>query len=170
MKINTVITYFIVSVWAVLLIFGVLTLIKPHWLEDLSDPGKNSEALSMKLYGDNFLRSNKLDEAVRHYTYALKIVPDLEGAVANLGIAYQKMGYYDKAILSFNHLLAENKHPNIIYYNLGDIYEKTGQPDKAREYYIMQLILRAFLKIHYKRPVNFTWIIKTGKMPLITSS
>jgi tetratricopeptide (TPR) repeat protein len=145
MNINTVITYFIVSVWAVILAFGALTLIGPDWLEELSDPGKNSEALSMKDAGDIFLKSNRYNEAVQHYTYALKIVPDLEGAIANLAIAYQKMGMYDKAIISFNHLLKlDIKHPNIIYYNLGDIYEKTGQPNKAKESYLLAANSSAF--------------------------
>jgi tetratricopeptide (TPR) repeat protein len=137
MKINTAITYFIVSVWAGILIFGALTLIGPDWLEDISDPGKDTEAQSIKNAGDLFLKSNRFNEAIQQYTKALKIVPDFEGAIANLAIAYQKMGSYDKAILTFNHLLTlDIKHPNIIYYNLGDIYEKTGQPNKARESYL----------------------------------
>jgi len=138
MNINTAITYLIVSVWTVLLIFGALTLIGPDWLEELSDPGKNAEAIIIKNAGDKFLKSNKFDEAVQQYKQALKIVPDLEGAIANLAITYQKMGYYDMAILSFNHLLKlDIKYPNIIYYNLGDIYEKTGQPNKASESYLL---------------------------------
>lgn len=138
MNINTAITYFIVSVWVVILIFGALTLIGPRWLKELSNPGKNTEALTIKNDGDLFLKSNKFNEAVQQYTHALKIAPDLEGAIANLAIAYQKMGNYDKAILSFNQLLKQDiKHPNIIYYNLGDIYEKTGQPNKARESYLL---------------------------------
>jgi tetratricopeptide (TPR) repeat protein len=145
MNINTIITYFIVSVWAVLLIFGALTLIGPDWLKEISDPGKDSEALAMKNVGDIYLRSDKFNEAVQHYVYALKIVPDLEGAIANLAITYQKMGSYDKAILSFNHLLKlDIKHPNVIYYNLGNIYEKTGQPDKARENYLLAANSSAF--------------------------
>lgn len=138
MNINKAITYFIVSVWALILIFGGLTIISPHWLEELSDSGRNVEVLSMKNYGDNYLKSNRFDLAVQQYLAALKIVPDFEGIIVNLGIAYQKMDLYDKAILSFNHLLKLNtKYPNIIYYNLGIIYEKTGQPDKARESYLL---------------------------------
>lgn len=137
MNLNTAISYFIISVWAVILIFGALTIISPDWLEKLSGSGKNVEVTSMKNFGDSYLKSNRFDLAVQQYKTALKVVPDDEGVIANLGIAYQKMGLYDKAILTFNHLLNLNiKHPNIIYFQLGFIYEKTGQPDKARESYI----------------------------------
>jgi tetratricopeptide (TPR) repeat protein len=152
MKLNTAITYFIISVWAVILIFGILTLISPHWLEDLSDEGRKVEALSMKNFGDDLLKSNKFNEAVQQYNLALKIVPDHEGVLANLGIAYQKMGNYDKAIFSFNHLLKlDIKHPNVIYYNLGIIYEKTGQLNKARESYLMAANTAGFPEYSFQK-------------------
>lgn len=138
MKVNTVITWFIVSVWGLIILFGVLTFIIPDWLGNLSHSGKNVEALSMKNHGDKYLKSERYELAVQQYLTALKIVPDFEGIIANLGIAYQKMGEYDKAILTFNHLLnLKIKHPGVVYYNLGVSYEKSGQPDKARESYML---------------------------------
>jgi tetratricopeptide (TPR) repeat protein len=145
MNTNTAITYILVTFWAVLLIFGVLTLIRPGWLEEISSPGKYAEAIIIKNAGDKLLKSNKFNEAVKQYTKALTIVPDLEDAIANLAVTYQKMGYYDKAIISFNYLIKlDIKHPNIIYYNLGNIYEKTDQPINACECYLLSANLSGF--------------------------
>ena len=145
MKTNGIITYSILSVWGILIIFGILTLLNPDWLSELSNPGKNIEAISMKNAGDNYLKSNNYPQAIAQYTAALKIVPDLKSAIANIAVAYQKTGNYNKAIISFNHLLTLNpEYPGVIYYNLGEIYEKTGQPEKALASYIAAADTSAF--------------------------
>ena len=124
MKTNGIITYSILSVWGLLIILGILTLLNPDWLSELSNPGKNIEAISIKNAGDNYLKSNNYPQAIAQYTAALKIVPDLKSAIANLAVAYQKTGNYNKAIISFNHLLTLSpEYPGVVYYNLGEIYE-----------------------------------------------
>lgn len=131
-KTDIIITFIILSTWGLLIVFGILTLLKPDWLLRLSDPGKNVEAISMKNMGDVFLKAKKYNKAIAEYKAALKIIPDLKGAIANLAIAYQKSGDYNKAIISFNHLLTLNpEYPGVIYYNLGEIHKNTGQLNKA---------------------------------------
>ncbi len=152
MKINTVITYFIFSVWGILLVMGALTIIGPDWLVELSHPGKNVEAISIKNAGDTYLKSNKYNEAIQQYTKALKIVPDLKSAIANLGVAYQKTGNYNKAIISFNYLLTLNpEFPGVVYYNLGEIFEKMEQPEKALESYLLAADTSAFPEKSYQK-------------------
>lgn len=152
MKTNRIITYSILSVWGILIIFGILTILNPDWLSELSDPGRNIEAISMKNAGDNYLKSNNYPQAIAQYTAALKIVPELKSAIANLAVAYQKTGNYSKAIMSFNYLLTLNpEFPEIIYYNLGDIYEKTGQPEKALANYLAASETAAFPEKSYQK-------------------
>ncbi len=117
---------------------GILTIISPKWLVDLSNPGKNVEAITIKNAGDAYLKSGKYLEAIQQYNKALKIVPDLKSAMANLAISYQKTGNFSKAVSSFNQLLnLDPEYPEVIYYNLGELYEKTGQPDKALKNYLL---------------------------------
>jgi len=131
-KTDIVITFIILSIWGLLIVFGILTLLKPNWLSNLSDPGKNVEAISMKNIGDVFLKAKKYNKAIAQYKAALKITPKLNSAIANLAIAYQKTGNYNKAVISFNHLLTLNpEYPGVIYYNLGEIYKNTDQTNKA---------------------------------------
>ena len=152
MKTNGIITYAIISVWGILIIFGILTLLNPDWLSELSNPGKNIEAISMKNSGDNYLKSNNYPQAIAQYTAALQIVPDLKSAIANLAVAYQKTGNYNKAIISFNHLLTLNpEYPGVIYYNLGEIYDKTGQPEKALVSYLAAADTSAFPEKSYQK-------------------
>lgn len=152
MKTNGIITYLIFSIWGLLLVMGVLTILSPDWLSDLSDPGKNIEAISMKNAGDTFLKLNKYPQAIAEYTAALIIVPDLKSAIANLAVAYQKTGNFNNAIISFNHLLTLSpEYPGVIYYNLGEIYEKTGQPEKAISSYLAAADTSAFPEKSYQK-------------------
>jgi len=116
---------------------GVLTLWSPEWLVELSNPGKNVEAISIKDVGDTYLKSDKYHEAIQQYKKALSIVPDLKSAVANLAVAYQEIGDLNKAIITYNYLLTlEPEYPGVIYFNLADIYEKSGDKDKALDSYL----------------------------------
>ncbi len=131
---------------------GVLTIVGPSWLVELSDPGKNVEAISIKNAGDNYLKSKKYNEAIQQYITALKIVPDLKGAIANLAVAYQKKGDFNKSILAFNELLTlDPEYPGVIYYNLGEIYEKTGHIDKALFNYLLAADTSAYPEKSYQK-------------------
>ena len=135
---NKIITFSILSIWGILICMGILTLISPAWLEEISDPGKNVEATIIKDLGDGFLKNQQYELAIMQYTFALKIVPDMKSAIANLAVAYQKSGKYGKAITAFNYLLKKDpEFPNVIYYNFAVIYEKMKQPEKAINNYLL---------------------------------
>lgn len=139
-------------IWGILFLMGVFTLWSPGWLVKLSDPGKNVEAISIKDAGDNYLKSDKFPEAIQQYKRALKIVPDLKSAIANLAVAYQKTGDYKKAIIAYNHLVTmDPEYPGVIYFNLGDIYEKTGNVDKSLNNYLLAIEELAFPEKAYQK-------------------
>lgn len=152
LRTNKIITFLIFSIWGVIFVFGILTLIGPEWLEELADPGKKTEATALKTAGDNFLKSGHYPLAIAQYKAALTIVPDLKSAISNLAIAYQKTGNYKNAITSFKHLLTLNpEYPGVIYYNLGDIYEKTNQPEKALKCYLLAAGSAAYPEKSYQK-------------------
>jgi len=151
-KTNKIISYLILSVWGLLIVFGIITVLSPSWLSNLSDAGKNVEAISLKNHGDIFLKSEKYNLAIAQYTAALKIVPELKSAIANLAVAYQKIGSTNKAAIAFNHLLTLNpEYPGVIYYNLGEIYEKTGQVEKSITYFLKAANTSAFPEKSYQK-------------------
>ncbi|MFK5856700.1 MAG: tetratricopeptide repeat protein [Bacteroidota bacterium] len=149
---NKIISYSILSIWGLIIVFGIITVLSPDWLSNLSNPGKNVEAISMKNHGDNFLKSKKYNLAITQYTKALKIVPELKSAIANMAIAYQKTGDFNKAIITFKHLLTLNpEYPGVIYYNLGEIYEKIGDHEKSINFFLKASSTAAFPEKSYQK-------------------
>lgn len=136
MKTDTIISIMLLSIWSLLLALGILTLIQPDWLIDLSHKGKNVEAISLKDAGDNFLKEGKFQQAIAQYEKALKIVPDNKGALANIAIAYQSIRRFKEAISYYNQLLELNpEYPSIIYYNVAEIFNNLNKKDKSLNYY-----------------------------------
>jgi len=130
------ITIAILTIWTGMILFGILTLVSPNWLENLSNPGMNAEAIYIKNAGDIQLKENHPEKAISLYKSAIKIVPDYHAAIANMAIAFQKSGDLNKAISSYKYLLENNpEQPEIIYYNLAEIEEKIGDLSKAKAYY-----------------------------------
>lgn len=137
-KTNKIIGLTLLSVWGVLILFFVISLIKPDWLQKLSDPGKKVEAITLIDAGDHFLKSKNYPMAAGQYTAALKIIPDFKRAIANLALVHQLIGNNKKSISLYEHLLSlDLEYPEVIYYNLGDIYEKTNQLDIALDNYLL---------------------------------
>ncbi|MDP8227687.1 MAG: tetratricopeptide repeat protein [Candidatus Celaenobacter polaris] len=153
---DKVIRYCIVAIWGLLIAFGVISLINPTWLQSISTPGKNVEAQNYKDMGDHCLKNGNYRTAVSAYSQALEIQPTMDGAHLNLAITYSQMKLYDKAIYIFKKLLKQNsEYINVIYYNLGEIYENTGQIDEAIEYYT---------KSAETAPFTFNSYSKIGKL------
>lgn|GEM_PF-909761 len=157
---DKVIRYCIVAIWGLLIAFGVISLIRPIWLQSISTPGKNIEAQNYKDMGDYGFKNANYSTAVSAYTQALKIQPNMDGAHINLAITYSQMKLYDKAIFIFKNFLKQNsEYINVIYYNLGEIYENTGQIDEAIECYTKSAETAPFAfnsynkigKLHIKR-------------------
>ena len=79
--------------------------------------------------------SKDLDKALFHLKVALKIKPDFEKAMYNLGIIYEKNGQNDRAITYYLKVLKINPDNFGALNNLGFIFYKEGDYDKAIYYY-----------------------------------
>ncbi len=134
---DRLVTLFIFTVWVILLAFGLLTLISPEWLVRLSDPGKKVEAATLVNLGDKFRQQGDFQSSIAAYKRALKIIPDNFTALGNLGVLYYGQGKMDDAEVTFKYIAEKvPDRAHTAYYNLGELYDKTGKPDLALEAYL----------------------------------
>ena len=129
---NSIITYSLVGLWILLIAFEIVSAANPPWLAKISDPGRSVEARTYKDVADLLLRNGHYDLAISNYLKALEIKPDMVGATVNMAITFGRMGMVDKAIATLEDALAQNpERPSVIYYNLAEVYEKSGRMDEA---------------------------------------
>lgn len=76
-------------------------------------------------------------QALEHYLKAVKIKPDFADAHNSLGAFYAKRGDLDNAEQHFKKALGNPFYdtPHMVYYNLGFLYEKKGETERALEQY-----------------------------------
>ena len=75
-------------------------------------------------------REERICDAVRHYSVAINLNPELFDAYNNRGLAYKTLGKYELAIEDYN--IAERLHPNaVLFHNRGCAYSALGEFDQA---------------------------------------
>ena len=130
-KEEKIITFALFVIWVFLIAFAVISKENPVWLRNIADPGRVIEAKSNKDVGDVCMREGHYVKAIGYYVTALKIKSDYDDALVNLGIAYSKIGEFDKAIKILKSILKED----VEYFNLGMIFEKLEKTEDAIQYY-----------------------------------
>ena len=73
----------------------------------------------------------RLDEAISHYTEALRIDPGLADSYNNIGLAVTKQGRPDEAIPNFLKAIRINPGHAAAHYNLGTVLASQGKLDEA---------------------------------------
>ena len=139
---QVILTWALLLVWVLLMSFGVITQVDPVWLQELSHPGKRVEAGDYKNFGDDQLRQKNYSAAITNYHRSLEILPDRLSVIINMAIAYRESGDYPGSARTLNEALASAESPilmALINYNLGELYEKQGRLDQARDYYTKAL-------------------------------
>lgn len=135
-KIDKIIGTVIICIYSGLLIFGIISFIKPGWLKKETAKGKQTEARVFKSHGDELLRSKQYEESINMYNKALKKYPDYLDAITNIATAFGKLTLYDSALVLYNKALdLEPHYPEVIYFNIAEIYSKKGDIDQAIRYY-----------------------------------
>lgn len=103
--------------------------------------GAIDEAKRINRAGEEQYHAGNLDAAIDHYRSAIDLYPDYGQAYSNLGLAYQKAGRPAEAIWANRKAIALANGataPTVrasSYYNIGKLYEESGQfADAQRNY------------------------------------
>ncbi len=127
----------VVSFWAFLLVFGLLTLVLgDYWLGKAEKTGRYTEAKSFKNQADLLMQEQKYQQAIHIYNDVLKLSPDYLDALGNSAIAHMNLKQYDKAIQQYKTLLKKGyKEPEKCYAGIATCYQHKNDISKAIEYY-----------------------------------
>ena len=132
---RTAFTWCLLLIWLILISFGVISILNPEWLQDLSRLGVESESRDYKNFGDNLLTNGNYRLALAQYQRALEIKPDYTDAMVNMAIAYGRAGDRTRAIdLLKRALQQEDRNRGIIYYTLAEMAEKQNKIDESIRY------------------------------------
>jgi tetratricopeptide (TPR) repeat protein len=133
---KTVLTWFLMLVWLVLISFGAISLTNPRWLQEWGHRGTQSESRAYKQYGDAFLHQGDYRRAIPQYQKALQITPQRVSVMINLAVAYMYAGFpqeADRLLKDASRL--ESNRKDLIDFNLGELMERQGKTEEAIRYY-----------------------------------
>jgi len=135
---RSIVTWFLLCTWFVLMSFGAISTLSPKWLEEVGRLGKEGGSRVFKDYGDNFLRQKNYYKAAAQYEEALRIQPDNVGVLVNLAIVYAQIGDPVRGLKTLgNALKIKTDQRGNIYYNIAEILESQNKTDEAIRYYEM---------------------------------
>ncbi len=131
-RFQSIITWILLVFWVFLMAVGVATAIDPNWLDFLSKEEKLDTAMKLEEAGNTMLDRGNIVRAEELFREALEIKPDFGNAMIGLGRVYLNYGKEDIAIQMFQKALDNDPFlPDFAYGNLGVIYERRGELDKA---------------------------------------
>jgi tetratricopeptide (TPR) repeat protein len=103
---------------------------------------------------DFLLKKGKNDEAIAIYQSALEKDPTNEDLYFNLGLAYQGLEMWEKALEMFQNVMASSPDNMIVIQQIGDLYMQVKDYGSAEFYYRM---------LTEKEPTNAIFIKKLGR-------
>jgi tetratricopeptide (TPR) repeat protein len=131
-----IVTWGLAALWAVLILFGIVSAMNPTWLRGLSAGGIEVEARHARDAADALLRDGRVTRAIGLYEYVLGIKPDDVGATVNLAVAYAQAGALDRAEALLRGALERGVDSRgTIAFNLADTLERKGRTEQALAYF-----------------------------------
>jgi len=86
--------------------------------------------------GEQALLEKKFTKAIRNYKMALEIQPELRAAQRGMGLCYELQGDFDKALKAYLEIVEKDpKFSRALYFQIGDLYYKKGQKQRAITYF-----------------------------------
>lgn len=98
------------------------------------------DAMTLYNRGSIYLNKKKYNEAITDFTESLHLVSQYANTYNNRGMAYEAIGDFDKAMADYEEAIALEPSA-ITYYNMGNVFAKTNNKAKAKEYYLKAMEL-----------------------------
>ena len=122
-------------------LFCIFLLIVPFLFSSGCGKSKAKEASLHFRNASNAVKNQNYDEAIKEYKASLGFMP--EHTLAHFNLAYVLENYkidFDEAILHYNKVLElEPKRYSFLHKNIGNLYYKKGEYDKAIDEYLKAL-------------------------------
>lgn len=115
-----------ISAWSQVQYWGNDMALLEHALEATTDNYGAHNNL-----GASLAQQGRIDEAIAHYSEAIRIMPDFALSHDNLGILLGKQGRFDEAIAHFSRAVQLNPNYAEAHNNLGSALGKQGRMDEA---------------------------------------
>jgi tetratricopeptide (TPR) repeat protein len=118
-----------------------------HWKNSFTLFGRTLEVTSDNYVihnelGNTLKAQGKLEEAISHYTKALRVNPNYAYAHNNLGTALQEQGRLADATSHYSEALRINKSFAYAHNNMGTVLQEQGKLQEAAHHYIEAIRLR----------------------------
>lgn len=98
------------------------------------------DAMTLYNRGSIYLNKKNYNEAITDFTESLHLVSQYANTYNNRGMAYEAIGNFDKAMADYEEAIALEPSA-ITYYNMGNVFAKTNNTAKAKEYYLKAMKL-----------------------------
>ena len=165
MKGDKYIAVIIYGFYTFIILFGLASIMRPNWLEDLAVDGRKTEAQTYVEKGNQLMYQGKFMEAIPQYQKALEIDTTSKNIYGNLAIAYLNIGDFEMADENLNEVekRLEGLDSIAMFSSLitrGDLekaigFSKNGQRknlENAYDYYAKAINLMPYeVKIIYKQ-------------------
>lgn len=125
---------------------------------NIADPmDKEGRAWCIVHLGNEYFKAGRYKEAESAYDMALKALPDYHFALTGKGLARMANGDYDNAIKFLEQ--SQNKIPlTETVISLGDVYQKTGNTEKAdQQYQLVEVIEKRLNLTDDQRRLALFW-------------
>lgn len=133
---RNVVVWVLLGVWGALMLFGVVSLIGPSWLQEAGRPGRVTEVRGYTNSGDAFARGGDYRHALERYETAMRIDPTFLPARINAAVVYGQLGRLREGIDLLRDALDRGVgQRGLVLYNLAELYLKGGETARADSTY-----------------------------------
>ncbi len=114
------------------MLFGLVSIVNPPWLRELSESGALAEAISFADRGDQRMREGDYRGALAWYERALRADPTRVATRVNAAIADGQLGRHDEGIRLLREVLSsEARQRGIVLYNIAELHRRKGETREA---------------------------------------
>ncbi|GJM36240.1 MAG: hypothetical protein DHS20C18_52410 [Saprospiraceae bacterium] len=115
---------------------SILIVLIPAFSHAQIDPTPGEMAKNYYKEGEDALLNLNFKQAQRLFEKAVKLQPDFNAARRGLGLCYEKQINFEGAVAQYAKILeTDSLFSRVLYYQVGEMYYKNGQHQKALDYF-----------------------------------